>query len=480
MRKAKLNFIFIACFLTIAGYTAMNLFSFSTINTLINSNSETVAKLVLSNLKSEFDLAVSKGINYSNAIARNKHLISELKNESLYEESKISSRISSHLESLTTNLEIDSVFLISSKSMRFFNNKGLFKILNPVNVPKDRWYTDFLAKNVYQDPNIDTDENNKDSFTLFINTRINDRYGELVGVGGVGIRCSRIVDIIKSYSAKYNTQILLIEPDGEIKLDTSKPNENLLDETLEKSEIQLLKKAIPDEISYFVDKDHNYTAGTYLKSIGWYLVMRSKEQYSQEYSSLLMKNIATAVIIILLMVILIFRTLYRERRIMMNRASIDYLTGLNNRQTFEEKLNFYLDDNGTGSLFIIDLDNFKPVNDKLGHPVGDLLLKEIAHRIKNVFLTEHNIIGRLGGDEFIVFVKELNDIYAIKQKAEELNSIGRVTYEESHGGKIHVSISIGIARMNADCRSYKDLYKNADIALYKSKEDGRNRYTIFG
>ena len=161
-------------------------------------------------------------------------------------------------------------------------------------------------------------------------------------------------------------------------------------------------------------------------------------------------------------------------------ASTDPLTGLLNRSGFENLLKDYLagQPNG-GALFMIDMDYFKSVNDRLGHPVGDKALIDTADILRSVF-RDRDLICRLGGDEFCVFTKGLEDKNLILQRAELLKKQGKRTYSSSDRSEnIVVSFSIGIVIHHKDDPiSYEDLYESADFVLYKAKEAGRNTYCL--
>lgn len=160
-------------------------------------------------------------------------------------------------------------------------------------------------------------------------------------------------------------------------------------------------------------------------------------------------------------------------------ASIDGLTGLYNKITAEKTIKNYLEkENHDGSLFIIDMDNFKSVNDNLGHPIGDVLLKDVAQLIKSVF-RHHDLVSRMGGDEFCVFAFDLISEDLMKKKAEELVQKGQFHFKSPTGNPIHVTFSVGGACTTETGRSYKDVYAMADKALYEAKRAGKNCSRIF-
>ncbi len=161
------------------------------------------------------------------------------------------------------------------------------------------------------------------------------------------------------------------------------------------------------------------------------------------------------------------------------RSKTDLLTNCYNKITAETAISdaLYENDNENHALFIIDIDNFKAINDNLGHHFGDLVLSEIASELKPCFRND-DIIGRIGGDEFIAFARNISDITTLKAKAKKIGIAFNKTYQGEQGS-YNVSASVGISRYPADGKNYEDLYKAADKALYQSKLAGKNRATFY-
>ncbi|MFR5647053.1 MAG: diguanylate cyclase domain-containing protein [Bilophila wadsworthia] len=155
------------------------------------------------------------------------------------------------------------------------------------------------------------------------------------------------------------------------------------------------------------------------------------------------------------------------------------MTGLSNRKRIEEQIAQALEDdkeNGAAFLFI-DVDNFKAVNDTLGHMFGDEVLRHVASEIRRTVRTS-DIVGRVGGDEFIVFLRNIRSLDAISKKAGEICAAFKSKYSEAipHGG---ISCSVGIALYPGDGACYEDLMHKADQALYAAKEKGKNCFAFY-
>lgn len=162
-------------------------------------------------------------------------------------------------------------------------------------------------------------------------------------------------------------------------------------------------------------------------------------------------------------------------------AHLDSLTKLFNRYGMEtwitQKLNEKADDD-QAAMLVLDIDNFKYVNDTFGHMLGDALLVDIADMICALFADDF-FCGRIGGDEYQIFALNVpKDV--ICKKAEALCQQIKEKYEMEHQN-YNISISIGIAiSENGRGQNYADLYKMADLALYQAKSEGKNGYTLYG
>ena len=166
-----------------------------------------------------------------------------------------------------------------------------------------------------------------------------------------------------------------------------------------------------------------------------------------------------------------------DRRILEKKSTTDLLTGIYNKLSFEEKCNEYLKKRKPGArciLFIFDLDNFKEVNDTYGHQTGDNVLKKFSEILQSYF-HPYDILGRIGGDEFMVLVMgEMPEGFAEKRCRSILHEFKTARINQVSG----LTCSIGIVSDN-DCASFSDLYKKADEALYVAKEGGKATFNLF-
>ncbi len=171
---------------------------------------------------------------------------------------------------------------------------------------------------------------------------------------------------------------------------------------------------------------------------------------------------------------------------LLHQAYFDELTGLGNRNYLMEQLSRSLAQakrhNYFNALLFFDLDNFKFINDSLGHQTGDLLLKKIGERLQKV-MREEDSIARLGGDEFILIANDLGNDQSdaaeqARNVAEKIRNTLAVPFTLS-GQEHHITLSVGISMFPSEGDDINDILKHADTAMYRAKEAGRNTVSFF-
>jgi diguanylate cyclase (GGDEF)-like protein len=163
-----------------------------------------------------------------------------------------------------------------------------------------------------------------------------------------------------------------------------------------------------------------------------------------------------------------------------NRTQGDLLTGLPNRAQFLERLKRviqYVNYNPTFrfAIMFVDLDGFKPINDRLGHKAGDVVLRQVA-RIFQSCLRQGDVVGRYGGDEFIFLLHQVNHPAEVTEVAERI--LARLQAPIDVGEPVTVGASIGIAFHTNMNETGEEMIRDADQAMYRAKAGGKNRYVI--
>ena len=176
------------------------------------------------------------------------------------------------------------------------------------------------------------------------------------------------------------------------------------------------------------------------------------------------------------------RNIDKEKRhleVLTELSQKDGLTGVYNRATMEQLVNEYLGscaDEASGAMMVMDIDCFKSINDRYGHAHGDDVLIKLSRTVEKI-LPDGSLLGRLGGDEFLIFVPGIDGDRPLSQLSQDIVEGVRNSFADA---KTPLTVSLGAAPCDADLDSFTRLYRDADCALYESKKRGRNDYTILG
>lgn len=161
-------------------------------------------------------------------------------------------------------------------------------------------------------------------------------------------------------------------------------------------------------------------------------------------------------------------------------AQTDHLTGAYNRKAFDEQIHqsyrLAPASNQDLCLILVDIDHFKKINDSYGHPIGDFVLKELVRILKSHFSAEGELVARVGGEEFAILLNGCDARIALRKSEDFLNKVrAEIFVQENHQIRFTVSVGISELGQGEDLASWT---KRADLALYHSKNTGRNRATV--
>lgn len=189
---------------------------------------------------------------------------------------------------------------------------------------------------------------------------------------------------------------------------------------------------------------------------------------------------AIAFVLMIVVISIINRVHYNERnKELADKADTDQLTGLNNKIATERKIQEYIEQNPDKQclFFLFDIDNFKKINDTLGHAFGDEVLRSLGHQLSNEFRVT-DIIGRTGGDEFILFLKDIKTDEILEKEAKRFANFFH-SFQAGEYVKYSATSSIGATVYPRDAKDYFGLYTAADSALYEAKRQGKNRMVFY-
>jgi len=222
----------------------------------------------------------------------------------------------------------------------------------------------------------------------------------------------------------------------------------------------------------------------------WFIIVGATEKYVTgqekkvwEYTRRTFLNLAI-VISVFCIVIVVINMITKIRgtaktKDLMEKADTDLLTGLLNKVATERKVQEYMDafPNEQALMFVLDIDNFKKINDTMGHAFGDEVLRSLGQQITPIFRST-DIIGRIGGDELIILLK---NIYQDENLLREAEKVARFFHEFKAGEyvKYSATASIGCAIFPRDGKDFESMYKAADQALYTAKKRGKNQLAFY-
>ncbi|MEE4253038.1 MAG: sensor domain-containing diguanylate cyclase [Desulfuromusa sp.] len=390
-------------------------------------------------------------------------------------------KIAKYLEAVKNKYGMFTTFLVSEKSLNYYTSKGFIEKIDKGN-PNNAWYFTFRDQQDSHEINLDFNPLLANSMIMFINHKILDDNYHVIGATGIGLKISYINEMLKRFRQQYHFKVLFLNEEGEVVLYERgmKPMTNLQDIP----ELNVLKDKIISKTGQVLDCNiggEAYLLNTkYIPELDLYLLVEAKvanfmtEVKRTFYLNLLISLLATALITV--MILMTVRSYQKKLEYL---ASFDSLTDLPNRRAFNGQLNrhFLLQKRMPTpfSLLFFDIDNFKLINDSLGHQVGDQVLRRIAEIIREN-IRQTDLMARWGGEEFIVaFIN--TDIVAAHTIAEKL----RIRLEED--GKLHalaqrtVSASFGLSGYRDDDNT-DSLIKRTDDALYEAKGMGKNRVVI--
>ena len=457
----KKNKLFISAIVVIViSYVISFTVSYVSLNSVITDNSQQVTNVIAERIYDAINNELTKPIIVSRTIARDPFLIGRLKTEHECGFEKNIEDFASYLKTIRKGFGYESTFLVSDNSHVYYTHEGFNKIIDVVRDDHDIWYKDFVDHEVEYELHVDEDQTHEDEMTIFINTRILDEEGHLMGVCGMGVQMDNLLGLVKDLEQMFNVNIDLVDGTGLVLVDTDRDN-------IEKTVLNHIPSSSAQKGEYVFQMEGKSFVGTrFVEDLSWYLVIKNNENFG---TSAYNKLLYVYLVILLLLIISVFGAIYvimRREKSLDKASSIDVLTGLNIRRAYEEDINMLKGKKQKDVTFIsLDLNGLKRVNDNIGHLAGDELIVGAGHFIRDYF-RKMGKCYRVGGDEFAVIIETCNiDKATIYSEFKELVA-------RWHGNLVDkMSISIGIARScDYDIEDIKKLIELADMQMYKDKE----------
>lgn len=374
-------------------------------------------------------------------------------------------------------------FFVSDKTHTYYQAKGVLKQVEK-DQSRDDWYFRVRDMQAPYEINVDVDMANNDRMTVFINYKVFDYKQRFIGATGVGLNVDAVVKLIDTYQRRYNRSVFFVDTEGRLVLTGASggPLGARVGQSLK--EIagleELMVKLPQPQSGDFEYQEHgreHFLNVRFIPELNWYLFVDTREDGAVAgirkslYINLLICLVITALIITLVNV-----ALRRYQRRISALATTDQLTKLPNRRGFDLLANQAMQEARRNQsalcVLMLDLDNFKQLNDSQGHMAGDEMLRRFANHLRNT-VRKSDIICRWGGEEFILLLKDTTPEQA-RELAEKIIQQTEQSSIHFNGVDLQITTSIGLAQLQAD-ESLEQVITRADRALYRAKQSGRNR-----
>ena len=457
----------------ICGFLVALAMVFAFFNSIVKEDMETTTNALFDGVYTSISDKLDNSAHITKIMCNDSFLQTIIEREDEIPEEEFEKAMAEYLEGIRATNNWEGTYLISCANNKYYTPSGVGKIVDPDNDEYDVWYKNFIDTGIEYGADLTYDQFNSKEQVVFIDRRM-EIDGKLKAVLGCAMHLTDITNIMNKYSDEYNVDICFTDTYGNTTLDEEEVNVGEAYYSRDYTADMIRENHIYTEEGYIVRK--------YIPLIGMYLVVKNSQHYlSGRFFKMVIILIVYAIIMVLVLTAYNFYKFRNEKNDLKKKVRTDYLTKISNVNGLQKSINLFIDEEGSkligATMFIIDVDCFKEVNDTFGHGRGDEVLMRVGRELSKSF-RGGDIVGRLGGDEFMVFSPTLKGYDNVVQKAKELNETLSSRIEED-GKTVVISVSVGIAEYPQDAETYDDLYKMADKALYFVKEHGKNGYCVY-
>lgn len=439
--------------------------------------------LTMDNIYSELTAELMRPVLVSSSMASDTFLKDWVRDGELE-----TSRVIRYLDQIRKRYDFFTTFFISARTLKYYHFKGVHKTIRPDD-SHDVWYYTLVASDREYDLDVDTDEASGNTLTIFINYKVFDGKGGLLGVTGVGLKLDMMADLVTTYEERYERSVYLVDRQGVIQVHRNQgyiEKQNIREmEGLGGIAPDILKTAAtPENFQFRRDGELILVTARYIPALDWILCVEQNETRALAGERLtfvrtLLAGLVASVCIIGLTVATINRYQARLELLIVT----DDLTGVANRRQLEKEFAraIYVHSR-TGQMFsmlLLDLDGFKKVNDRIGHQAGDRVLAEVAGLIA-AMVRPTDILARWGGDEFVIL--SASSLEEAEKMAERIRAALAGQCLAGPGSAADdprnlVTLSCGIACYGPE-DDLDSMLARADQALYSCKERGGNAVAV--
>lgn len=461
------NYIYAITIFIITLVIGISIF-FNVVQSSIEKNSRETLITNVTQQSEHLNTILNINYSYLNVLAQ------ELsKSEDLFSENNISL-----IKAFMENTDLNRTAIIDSDGNALYDNNVV------KNVAHRRYFKESMQdKQSLSDPL----ESSVDQQTRVILSVPIYKNNQVVGVVGGSYNVTKLGNMLFDDLFDGQGKSFIVDQDGNLitrdkkyeKKHNIKTIDNLFDICDEKEVKTDFNQQESDLIQIQTKKNKSlYLAYSPLKINDWMIcyivpVHVAQESYTfiKHYETLLATFLG---LIVLSLMIYLAHSNSRENKYLIHLSEIDPLTSVFNKETTQKLIDQKLKNHEHFCFLILDVDDFKSVNDNYGHAVGDKVLKNLSDLFKNHF-RQTDIIGRIGGDEFIILIED--EHIAESRIQSLLQKVNALKIEELQDFKL--SISVGMAFAPSNGTTFMELYRHADHALYQTKRTGKNNYKIY-
>jgi diguanylate cyclase (GGDEF)-like protein len=474
----RTRLIIILSIILVFSFTLTSIISYNvTRNVVAQSSKSEVLPLISNNIYSEIQQVLINPINNSSVMVNDEFLI-----DWVLSGEKNPDEVIRYLKRIKEKYNYFSSFFVSENTGNYYYYDGILKKISTSD-SHDVWYYDFVKKNIPFALDVDKDEATAGTITVFINHRLEDSAGNLLGVTGIGLKMESIGQTLKDYQEKYGHLIYMVDSTGLVQVHTDinvieKLNIRDMPGVGNLTEKILSSKQGTNIYEYKDVKRDMIISSRYFPDLDWFLIVEADQKLSLQLArNYLIGNIIIGIIVTSLVILLVALTVNLFHSKIEAMAIIDDLTGLYNRrkiqEVFHREIMYARRYNQPLSVMMIDIDSFKSINDLYGHLAGDEYLKLLSDILRKG-IREIDSIGRWGGEEFIVILPNTDTAHAM-HAAERLVRLASAAESQTGKGAISRTISIGVSTSVSGKLEMDEMTALADEALYRAKAEGRDR-----
>ena len=461
------NYIYAITIFIITLVIGISIF-FNVVQSSIEKNSRETLITNVTQQSEHLNTILNINYSYLNVLAQ------ELsKSEDLFSENNISL-----IKAFMENTDLNRTAIIDSDGNALYDNNVV------KNVAHRRYFKESMqGKQSLSDPL----ESSVDQQTRVILSVPIYKNNQVIGVVGGSYNVTKLGNMLFDDLFDGQGKSFIVDQDGNLitrdekyeKKHNIKTIDNLFDICDEKEVKTDFNQQESDLIQIQTKKNKSlYLAYSPLKINDWMIcyivpVHVAQESYTfiKHYETLLATFLG---LIVLSLMIYLAHSNSRENKYLIHLSEIDPLTSVFNKETTQKLIDQKLKNHEHFCFLILDVDDFKSVNDNYGHAVGDKVLKNLSDLFKNHF-RQTDIVGRIGGDEFIILIED--EHIAESRIQSLLKKVNALKIEELQDFKL--SISVGMAFAPSNGTTFMELYRHADHALYQTKRTGKNNYKIY-